>query len=285
MPPISAVLPFIYFPFHKTYLIFSFKKQKHMNTAEGILLFFAAAVAGAINSIAGGGSFVAFPALLFTGVPPINSNAICSVALWPGSMASVGGYRLELLEEKKVLPWMILISLIGGTIGSIIMLKTPQNTFMALVPWLLLIANILFIFGGKAINYFRGESSSSNKRNIILSVLLQLFISFYGGFFGAGMGILMLAALTIMGMTNIHKMNAFKTVLGSVINGIAAVIFIASGVIFWNQAGVMILGAILGGFGGAHYARQVDPAKVKKIVIAIGLFMTVYFFIKIYILK
>lgn len=256
-----------------------------MHFPDGILLFFAAAIAGAINSIAGGGSFVAFPALLFTGVPPINSNAICSVALWPGSMASVGGYRLELLEERKVLPWMIIISLAGGTAGAFLMLSTPQNTFMELVPWLLLLANLLFVFGGKVINIFKADMGGQQKRHVIFSVVLQFFISFYGGFFGAGMGILMLAALTILGMTNIHKMNAFKTVLGSVINGIAALIFILSGVILWSQTSVMILGAVVGGFGGAYYARQIDPAKVKKVVIFIGVFMTVYFFIKIYFLK
>jgi uncharacterized protein len=253
-----------------------------MSIPEGILLFFAAAIAGAINSIAGGGSFIAFPALLFTGVPPINSNAMCSVALWPGSMASVGGYRLELLEEKKVIPWMVVISLIGGTLGAFIMLQTPENTFMELVPWLLLLANLLFIYGGRIIKKFK--RSTEGKRHEVFSVFMQLFISFYGGFFGAGMGILMLAALTILGMTHMHKMNAFKTLLGSVINGIAAIIFISSGVIIWMETSVMIAGAIAGGFAGAYYARQVDPDKVKKIVIVFGIIMTLYFFIKIYLL-
>lgn len=241
--------------------------------------------AGAINSIAGGGSFIAFPALIFTGVPAINSNAICSVALWPGSMASMGGYRLELLEEKKVIPWMVLISLIGGTIGAMIMLRTPDKTFMELVPYLLLAANLMFIFGGRitaALKKNKVESSNSRTKIIIGTIALQLFIAVYGGFFGAGMGILMLAALSLMGMTNIHKMNAFKVLLGSCINGIAAIIFIFSGVIMWQQTGVMILGAILGGFGGAHYARQFDPVKVRKVVIAIGSAMTIYFFIKVY---
>ena len=259
-----------------------------MNIFQGILLFFAAAVAGAINSIAGGGSFIAFPALIFTGVPPINSNAICSVALFPGSMASIGGYRLELLEERKILPFMIITSFIGAIAGSIIMLKTPPDTFMELVPWLLLGANLLFIFGGKITTKFRSRKVSnevSRFKIITGTIVLQLFISFYGGFFGAGMGIMMLAALALMGMDNIHKMNAFKVVLGSCINGIAALIFISSGVILWAQTSVMIIGAIIGGFWGANSARKYDPLKVRKIVIIIGLAMTFYFFAKVYLFK
>lgn len=259
-----------------------------MNILQGILLFFAAAIAGAINSIAGGGSFIAFPALIFTGVPPINSNAMCSVALFPGSLASVGGYKLELIEERKILPLMVITSFIGGIAGSVIMLKTPPNTFMALVPWLLLLANLLFIFGGKITSAFKNRKNAkeiSRFRTIMGTICLQLFIALYGGFFGAGMGIMMLAALALMGMDNIHKMNAFKVVLGSCINGIAALIFISAGVILWLQTSVMIFGAIIGGFGGAYYARKYDPAKVKKVVIFIGSSMTLYFFIKVYFLK
>ncbi|MDR3610440.1 MAG: sulfite exporter TauE/SafE family protein [Ignavibacteriaceae bacterium] len=259
-----------------------------MNLFQGILLFLAAAVAGAINSIAGGGSFIAFPALMFTGVPPINSNAICSVALFPGSLASIGGYRLELIEERKILPLMIITSFIGGIAGSVIMLKTPPNTFMELVPYLLLIANFLFIFGARitaAIRKRRTTAEPSRFRVVTGTIILQLIISLYGGFFGAGMGIMMLAALALMGMDNIHKMNAFKVVLGSCINGVAALIFISAGVILWLQTSVMIVGAVLGGFGGAFYARKYDPAKVRIIVIFIGSAMTIYFFAKVYLLK
>ena len=259
-----------------------------MDISQGILLFISAAIAGAINSIAGGGSFIAFPALIFTGVPPINSNAMCSVALFPGSMASIGGYRLELVEERKILPLMILTSIIGGIAGSIIMLRTPPNTFMELVPYLLLTANLLFIFRTKITTAFRNRriSKESNRiTQISRVVILQLFIALYGGFFGAGMGIMMLAALALMGMDNIHKMNAFKVVLGSCINGIAALIFISAGVILWLQTSIMIFGAILGGFWGAHYARKYDPAKVRKIVIFIGSAMTLYFFARVYLVK
>jgi uncharacterized protein len=256
-----------------------------MNIFQGILLFLSAAIAGAINSIAGGGSFIAFPALIFTGVPPINSNAMCSVALFPGSLASIGGYRLELIEERKILPLMILTSIIGGIAGSVIMLRTPPNTFMELVPYLLLTANLLFIFGAKITVAFRNRkiSKETNRfKQISRIVILQLFIALYGGFFGAGMGIMMLAALALMGMDNIHKMNAFKVVLGSCINGIAALIFISAGIILWLQTSIMIIGAVLGGFWGAYYARKYDPAKVRKIVIFIGSAMTLYFFARVY---
>jgi uncharacterized membrane protein YfcA len=259
-----------------------------VNIFQGILLFLSAAIAGAINSIAGGGSFIAFPALIFTGVPPINSNAMCSVALFPGSLASIGGYRLELIEERKILPLMIVTSIIGGIAGAVIMLKTPPSTFMKLVPYLLLLANILFIFGAKITVAFRNRKSV-NKTNRIRQIggiiILQFFIALYGGFFGAGMGIMMLAALALMGMDNIHKMNAFKVVLGSSINGIAAIIFISAGVILWFQTCVMIIGAVIGGFWGAYYARKYDPAKVRIIVILIGSTMTLYFFANVYLLK
>src|SRR5665647_1697344 len=153
-------------------------------------------------------------------------------------MASIGGYRLELIEERKILPLMILTSIIGGIAGSIIMLRTPPNTFMELVPYLLLTANLLFIFGGKITASFRNSKFVKRENRftqITRIVILQLFIALYGGFFGAGMGIMMLAALALMGMDNIHKMNAFKVVLGSCINGIAAMIFISAGVILWLQ--------------------------------------------------
>src|SRR5674476_1051128 len=157
-----------------------------MNLFQGILLFLSAVIAGAINSIAGGGSFIAFPALIFTGVPPINSNAMCSVALFPGSMASIGGYRLELIEERKILPLMIVISIIGGIAGAVIMLKTPPNTFMELVPYLLLVANLLFIFGAKITAAFRNRKIAKAENRITQIsriVILQFFIALYGGFF------------------------------------------------------------------------------------------------------
>jgi uncharacterized protein len=259
-----------------------------MSLIQGLLLFLSALLAGGINSIAGGGSFIAFPALIFTGVPPISANAMCSVALFPGSLASIGGYRQELAAEKKVLPLMILSSLIGAIAGSIIMLRTPPNTFMKLVPHLLLVANLLLIFGSKITSVLgkRTASSEASRSGLLIrAMFLQLFISVYGGFFGAGMGIMMLAALVLMGMDNIHKMNALKVVLGSCINGVAAIIFISAGVILWIQTSIMIAGAIIGGFGGAYYARKYDPAKVRKLVIVIGLTMTIYFFVKVYLIN
>ena len=213
---------------------------------------------------------------------------MCSVSLFPGSLASIGGYRFELIEERRILPLMILTSIVGGIAGSIIMLRTPPNTFMELVPYLLLIANLLFIFGTKITAAFRNRKivkETSRFTQITRIIILQLFIALYGGFFGAGMGIMMLAALALLGMDNIHKMNALKVVLGSCINGIAAIIFIAAGVILWLQTCVMIVGAIIGGFWGAYYARKYDPAKVRILVILIGTAMTLYFFAKVYLFK
>src|ERR1035437_8340597 len=204
-----------------------------------------------------------------------------------GFLASIGGYRFELIEERKILPLMILTSIIGGIAGAVIMLNTPPNTVMELVPYPVLVANLLFIFGAKltaACTNRKNVNETNRFKQIAGTIFLQLFIALYGGFFGAGMGIMMLAALALMGMDNIHKMNAFKVVLGSCINGIAALIFIYAGVILWLQTSIMIFGAVVGGFWGAHYARKYDPAKVRKIVIFIGSSMTLYFFAKVYLI-
>ncbi len=254
-----------------------------LSVPHAFLLFFAAALGGALNSVAGGGSFIAFPALLFTGVPAIRANATNTVALWPGSVASAGAYRKELQAARPLLLLLCSVSLLGGFVGARILLLTKDETFERLLPWLLLAATLLFAFGGEMSKRMRKRIPAHRAPSWMGTAgvcLLQFVIAIYGGFFGGGIGILMLATLSLMGMTEIHMMNALKTVLGSLINGIAVVAFVLAGKVLWPQACVMILGAILGGYLGAYYAMKMNSATVRKFVIGVGFTMTAVFFYK-----
>jgi uncharacterized membrane protein YfcA len=248
-----------------------------VSPAIGAFLFFAAVVGGAINSVAGGGSFVAFPALLFAGATPISANATNSVALWPGSAASAIAYRRELREVRKELVPLSIAALIGGICGSVLLLRTPEHAFVLLIPWLLLCATLLFSFGGAL-----GARARGTKVPLPVAVGAQLVISVYGGYFGGGMGIMMLAVLSLLGMTDIHRMNALKTVLATLVNGVAVVAFTVAGAVDWTRGSVMIAGGITGGYAGAAIARRVDAKHVRWVVMALAWTMTVYFFVTTY---
>lgn len=254
-----------------------------MSFEQIIFLFVAGALGGALNSVAGGGSFVAFPALLFVGVPPIPANATNTVALWTGVTASGGAYRNRLDVPMRVMVPLLLTSFIGGLAGAVLLLKTPAHTFMKVLPWLMLGATLLFVFGKK----LAGGRASSVGRDattaaIIGASIFELFVSVYGGYFGGGVGIVNLAMLAAVGMTDIHAMNALKSVLGMAINGVAVVAFIVAHAVYWGQAGVMIAGAVVGGYFGAHYAQKLPPAWIRWFVILVGTGMTIYFFTKAY---
>ena len=250
---------------------------------ENILLFLAAVLAGALNSVAGGGSFFTFPALVLIGMPPVNANATNTVVLWPGSLASVGAYRKELATEKHRLLVYGGVSLLGGVLGAMLLLRTEQSTFQKLIPYLLLVATLLFTFGGtvaaRITSRFQITHNLSSQAKIGI-LFLQLLIAIYGGYFGGGIGILMLALLAMMGMENIHAMNALKTVLATCINGMAVIVFIAAGAVIWSKALFMISGAILGGYGGAYYAQKINPIWVRRFVTLTGSLLTIYFFKK-----
>jgi uncharacterized protein len=245
------------------------------------LLFGIAVVSGMMNAVAGGGSFLSFPALLLVGVPPIQANATNTIALWPGILGSVGAYRNELRgpETQKVLFPLLSTGIVGGLLGAITMLYTPQQTFLRLIPYLLLSATLLFAFSGKITAALRprgGEVALSTKG----AAAAQLFVGFYIGYFGAGAGILMMALLALLGMTHIHRINAYKTVQNAACNGIAIFAFVAKGVIYWKHAGVMVAGSILGGYFGALFAQRMKQQHVRWIVIVIGMGMAIYFFRK-----
>lgn len=252
-----------------------------MHLGQGAFLFLAALAAGAINSVAGGGSFLSFPSLLFVGIPPVNANATNTVALWPGQPASVWAYRGELanLSRRTVVP-LTLTGIIGGIAGAYVLLKTPQKTFMGLVPWLLLTATVIFTMSGRIASWVRRRMANSQSGEFATgrAVVLQLFIAFYIGYFGAGAGILILAMLALLGMDRIHTMNALKAWLATVSNGVAMVLFAVSHAVYWPQAALMTIASILGGYFGAYFAQKTRPEHVRMIVIVIGFALTAYFF-------
>jgi hypothetical protein len=251
----------------------------HFDLPNAILLFFAAVFAGAMNAVAGGGSFISFPTLLFTGVPAVPANATNTVALWTGLAFSGGAFRHHLKVRRAVLFTLVGVSLVGGTAGAILLLHTPAQTFLRVLPWLMLAATLLFIFGRKLIRPNQAVPELSTK-SIVLASVFQLMVAVYGGYFGGGMGIVMLAMLTAFGMADIHEMNALKIVLSSATNGIAVIVFIASRAVYWRQAIVMIVGASLGGYFGARYSLRLPQKWVRSFVIAVGCVMTTYFFLR-----
>ena len=237
---------------------------------EVLVLFAAAFLGGALNAVAGGGSFLTFPALAWSGVPLIQANATSTTALWPGSVASVGAYRRELAARQGV-RLLGAVSLVGGALGALVLLGTPQATFQRLLPSLMLGATLLFAFGGRVAARLRRRRAAAGApggggtaASVVLLCLLQAVVAFYGGFFGGGIGILMLAGLALAGMEDIHAMNAVKTLLAVLINGVAVAIFVWKGAVYWPEAAVMVAGAIAGGYGGAHSARRLPPAAIRR---------------------
>lgn len=238
---------------------------------------------GAINSVAGGGGFITFPALMFTGVPSIHANATNTLALWPGSVAATGAYRRVLNAEvlRKILP-LVIITVMGSVVGSRLLLNTRPATFDKIVPWLLLAATALFSLGGRFTAWIirRQDHGGPSRSRIALITLAQAGVAVYIGYFGAGIGIVMLALFAMMGVENIHTMNGLKTILATCGNGVAVVMFMAAHAILWPQALLMVVGAVMGGYGGAYFAQKLSPGAVRGLVIAIGCGMSAYFFWK-----
>jgi uncharacterized membrane protein YfcA len=256
-----------------------------MTILQAVLLFFAAGLAGALNSVAGGGSFISFPALYSVSGLYKLSNTTNTVALWPGSAASVGAYRDEFTHQQSGFYGLVAVSLLGGAVGAVILLVTPEATFGALLPWLLLFATLLFAFGRNISIALRSRIAHVDMPSYVLNITVfvaQFIISVYGGFFGGGIGIMMLAMLSVWGMENIHKMNAIKTLLATCINGVAVLLFVFSQQVLWPEAVLMVAGAILGGYFGAYYARKIDPLLIRRFVIVAGSVITVIFFVRTY---
>jgi uncharacterized membrane protein YfcA len=254
-----------------------------LNFGQAILLFAAGVLGGVLNAVAGGGSFIAFPALLFTGVPPIPANATNSLSLWTGIVASGGAYRNQLDVPWRVLLPLLVTSVIGGILGAFLLLRTPAHTFMEVLPWMMLGATLLFVFGPRlAAGRPSKVGADATVGAIVVASVFELAVAVYGGYFGGAVGIVNLAMLAAIGMTDIHAMNALKSVLGTAINGVATLVFIVKRAVYWPQALVMIAGAVIGGYFGAHYAQKLPQNWVRGFVILVGTGMTIYFFAKAY---
>jgi hypothetical protein len=254
-----------------------------LNFESTVFLFFAGMLGGALNAVAGGGSFISFPALVFTGVPEISANATNTVALWTGVTASSGAYRSRLQVTRRMLIPLVLAGLTGGVLGAFLLLHTPERTFRVVLPWLMMGSTLLFIFskrlaGGRRAVTSRGMSDAG----IAITAVLELAIAVYGGYFGGGVGIVNLALLGAAGMTDIHEMNALKTLMGSAINGVAVLVFVIKRAVYWPQALVMIVGAVVGGYFGARYALRLRQRWVRNFVMVVGTLMTAYFFVRAY---
>jgi uncharacterized membrane protein YfcA len=246
------------------------------------LAFVAAFIAGAINSVAGGGTLVSFPTLIWLGLDSITANATNTVSVWPGAVASVWAYRRELRTAEARFRILMIPSLVGGLLGAILLRVTPAPTFDRMVPFLILFATLLFMVQATVQRILKTTEPHSfrSHRWLTGAMLFQFGVGVYGGYFGAGIGILTLAALGVLGLTNIHEMNSLKTVFGGTINGIAAIYFIWERMVYWPVAVVTIAGAIAGGYGGAGMARRLGQRTVRTIVICIGLGMAVSLFIR-----
>ena len=237
----------------------------------------AAFLAGSMNAVAGGGSFVTFPALVFAGIPSVTANATNTVALFPAAFASAWGYRHDFPKLERIgVRALMAVSLVGGILGALLLLFTPERTFHALIPWLLLAATVLFAGGRRATPWL--------KRHIhfgpVSLALVQFAIAIYGGYFGGAIGILMLAAFALFGLDNIHSMNGLKSLLNGTLNGVAVICFVLAGKVDWVPALTMLGAAMAGGYTGARVSRRMNPDHVRLAVIAIGTAMSVAFFLR-----
>lgn len=242
----------------------------------------AAFLAGALNSIAGGGTLLTFPALTSVVVPAV-ANATSTVALFPGSIAGAIGYRAELAPSRRFLLRMLVPSMAGGAIGAWLVGR-DEMAFAVLVPWLILTAALLFVVQAPVARWLKAHKPDHEPgpRGRLVLVGCQFLIAVYGGYFGAGIGILMLTTLGFMGVGDIHRMNAVKTFLAAAINGATVVVFVRDGLVNWELAAPMVVAAVLGGYTGARVARRLPAAAVRYAVIVIGFGLSAFYFIRQY---
>lgn len=243
------------------------------------LLFAAALAAGAINAVAGGGTLLSFPALLAIGVSPVSANATSTVALVPGSLSAYWGYRNEMADARDDLRRWAVPSLLGGAVGAWLAVHIGDKAFSRLVPYLILGATGLFLLQGPLrtwLSFRPAPDGLPRSPSHVGTTVFQFAVAVYGGFFGAGIGILMLAAMGILGQTNIYRMNGLKNFAAVCINGVAALTFVWSGRVRWDLALMMMGAAIVGGYAGAGLAQRVGQQNVRRAVVVIGLTMGVY---------
>ena len=255
---------------------------------EQWILSVSAFLAGIINSVAGGGTLLTFPSLTYVlgsgDEAAVMANATSTIALFPGSLASVWGYRQELKGTRSSLLPLLIPSLIGGAIGTWLVVSYPAKTFLLLVPWLILLATLLFMLQ-PMISKWTGiglPHEAPTLRTRVGIVAFQFLVALYGGYFGAGIGILMLSSLALMGDSNIHRMNAMKALLASIINGTSVTLFVWQNKVNWPLALPMIVAGILGGFAGATLARKLNKNHIRYGVIVIGFAVSATYFVRVY---
>ena len=248
-----------------------------------LMLFFAGLAAGVISALAGGSALITFPALIAAGLPPINANASNFVTVLPANLGAAAAYRSELSDLKPLILKLGIVSLAGGLVGGLLLLQMSNNGFSMLLPWLLLIATLLLAFGDKAKELlaksgFSTNGHSSGKASNFPSHALIFGISIYGGFFGAGLGILMLASLSIIGLGNYHAANAVKNLLNAGIGLLGVLMFAAFGLISWPHAIVLTIGSAIGGFAAVRVSRKINADLLSKAMVVIGLVLSAYYF-------
>ena len=247
-----------------------------MSLLHGALMFAAAFIAGMVNSIAGGGTLLTFPLLIGLGLDPKVANATSTVALWPGLFGGLFGYRNEMSDTSLILMRLGAISVVGGGVGAWLLIATPSPTFARLVPFLILFATILFMLQGAVNRWLHVPSpmSGSQKSWWTIAIIVQFFSAMYGGYFGAGNGIWMLAAMGLLGLHDIHRANGIKNFLGICINSVAVVAFSIAHLVVWPSALLMAVGAVLGGYFGARTARKVGRVMIRRAIVVIGFVIT-----------
>jgi len=247
-----------------------------MELSQIVLLVSASVVAGVINAVAGGGTLVSFPAAIAAGLSPLSANATNAVALTPSALTSAFGYRRELGRDRKVVKLLLPSALAGAAVGSALLLSTPQRLFNAIVPLLVLFATLLLLLQNlrRSVPADPAGDWALPSRPIV-TLTLQFLVGVYGGYFGAGMGIMMLALFVRLGGPDIHRMNGVKSVLAGLINAIASLEFVIAGAIDYRAALIMAVGSSVGGLMGAVVARRIKPSVVRWFVVAIGLVLSV----------
>ncbi|MDP2961623.1 MAG: sulfite exporter TauE/SafE family protein [Sulfurimicrobium sp.] len=246
------------------------------------LLMCAGALGGAANAIAGGGTFFTFPALLAAGVPPVAANATNSFAIWPGNAIALFSYRDELGRHRASLPWLLAAGLLGGGLGGWLLVQSTDRSFMRLVPVLMLAATAAFAFKTRVLAQIRGFLAHSRHSHRILTIILTFMVGIYGGYFNAGLGIMLLAALSLGGIEDHHELNGLKNLVSVAVSTFSVIILVISGAISWPHAWITLLGAIAGGYLGGRYARRIPKLWLERIIIGTGSLLTVVYAIKVY---
>lgn len=248
-----------------------------------ILLFVSSVLAGISNAVAGGGTFFTFPVFLLAGLPPVVATASNMIAVWPGHVLAGFGYRQELKAFSHNIKTSIFVALAGGLLGALLLSRINNLFFVKLIPALIFFATLLFAFGKPLSRYFSNQQTNTSTHNPgLLARVSEFLFAVYGGFFGAGLGIMMMAGLHMLGIHDIQANNALKNLLSGVISTVAAIFFAFSGLVYWPYTLVALIGAAIGGLAGARIAKSLPATWLRRVVIVFGLFLSLYYFLKYY---